>query len=102
MQVSIRECRLSGIHNRQDQFWLTPSPIGSPTTPEVEMTLTAPRVVRTMRPMNCHPTFCRMLAEVESGRLKIVSGDNDSQGFHCVRGRSTNEPEEIAVLPDAR
>ena len=51
-------------------------------------------VVRTMCPMNCHPTFCGMLVEVEGGRLKSVSGDKDnpdSQGFLCVRGRSTNE-----------
>jgi Molybdopterin oxidoreductase Fe4S4 domain len=43
--------------------------------------MTAPKVVR---PMNCHPTFCGMLVEVEGGRLKTVSGDKDnpdSQGF---------------------
>jgi len=52
------------------------------------------KVVRTMCPMNCHPTFCGMLVEVEGGKLKTVSGDKenpDSQGFLCVRGRSTNE-----------
>jgi len=35
-----------------------------------------------------------MLVEVEGGQLKTVSGDKDnpdSQGFLCVRGRSTNE-----------
>jgi anaerobic selenocysteine-containing dehydrogenase len=51
-------------------------------------------VVRTMCPMNCHPTFCGMLVEVEGGKLNAVSGDKDnpdSQGFLCVRGRSTNE-----------
>jgi hypothetical protein len=63
---------------------------------EVEMTMTAgnARVVRTMCPMNCHPTFCGMLVEVEHGKLKTVSGDKDNpdrQGFLCVRGRSTNE-----------
>jgi len=44
--------------------------------------------------MNCHPTFRGMLVEVEGERLKAVSGDKDnpdSQGFLCVRGRSTNE-----------
>jgi anaerobic selenocysteine-containing dehydrogenase len=44
--------------------------------------------------MNCHPTFCGMLAEVEADKLKAVSGDKDnpdSQGFLCVRGRSTNK-----------
>jgi len=35
-----------------------------------------------------------MLGEVEGGKLKSISGDKDnldSQGFLCVRGRSTNE-----------
>jgi len=35
-----------------------------------------------------------MLVEVEDGKLKTVSGDEDnpdSQGFLCVRRRSTNE-----------
>src|SRR5262245_24875556 len=58
------------------------------------MTADNTKVRRTMCPMNCHPTFCGMLVEVEGGRLKTVSGDKenpDSQGFLCVRGRSTNE-----------
>ena len=58
------------------------------------MAMTAPKVVRSMCPMNCHPTFCGMLVEVEGGRLKTVSGDKDnpdSQGFLCVRGRATSE-----------
>jgi len=52
------------------------------------------KVVRPMCPMNCHPTFCGMLVEVEGGKLMTVSGDKgnpDSRGFLCVRGRSTNE-----------
>jgi anaerobic selenocysteine-containing dehydrogenase len=64
--------------------------------PEAEMAMTAgnTKVVWTMCPMNCHPTFYGMLVEVEGGRLKSISGDKDnpgSQGFLCVRGRSTNE-----------
>src|SRR5499427_8664116 len=58
------------------------------------MTAGSTKLVRTMCPMNCHPTFCGMLVEVEGGKLKTVSGDKDnpdSQGFLCVRGRSTNE-----------
>ena len=58
------------------------------------MTTAVPKIVRTMCPMNCHPTFCGMLVEVENGRLKTLSGDKDnpdSQGFLCVRGRSTSE-----------
>ena len=58
------------------------------------MAMTITEFVRTMCPMNCHPTFCGMLVEVEDGKLLAVSGDKDnpdSQGFLCVRGRSTNE-----------
>lgn len=53
-----------------------------------------PKIVRTMCPMNCHPTYCGMLVEVEGGQLKSLSGDKDnpdSRGFLCVRGRSTRE-----------
>jgi hypothetical protein len=39
------------------------------------MTAGGTKVVRTMCPMNCHPTFCGTLVEVEGGRLKTVSGD---------------------------
>jgi anaerobic selenocysteine-containing dehydrogenase len=52
------------------------------------------RTVRTMCPMNCHPTLCGMLVEVEAGRLVAVKGDPDnpdSQGFLCVRGQASRE-----------
>ena len=84
--------------DRHDLWQPTPSLVGSlsRTVPETETAMTAgsTKVVRTMCPMNCHPTFCGMLVEVEGGKLKTVSGDKDnpdSQGFLCVRGRSTNE-----------
>jgi anaerobic selenocysteine-containing dehydrogenase len=51
-------------------------------------------VVRTMCPMNCHPTLCGMLVEVEDGRLVGVRGDPDnpdSRGFLCVRGQAARE-----------
>lgn len=53
-----------------------------------------PNIVRTMCPMNCHPTLCGMLAEVREGRLVGVKGDAanpDSQGFLCVRGKASRE-----------
>jgi anaerobic selenocysteine-containing dehydrogenase len=53
-----------------------------------------PNVVRTMCPMNCHPTLCGMLAEVSEGRLLSVKGDAanpDSQGFLCIRGQASRE-----------
>ena len=48
------------------------------------MTAGNTKVARTMCPMNCHPTLCGMLVEVEGGKLKTVGGDKDnpdSQGF---------------------
>ena len=51
--------------------------------------------VRTMCPMNCHPTYCGMLVEVgEDGRVRRIHGDPDnpdSRGFLCVRGRAAIE-----------
>src|SRR5229473_4280454 len=52
------------------------------------------RVIRTMCPMNCHPTLCGMLVDVEDGRVVGVRGDldnPDSQGFLCVRGQASSE-----------
>jgi anaerobic selenocysteine-containing dehydrogenase len=50
--------------------------------------------IRTMCPMNCFPTLCGMLAEVEDGRLVGVRGDPDnpdSHGFLCIRGQASRE-----------
>lgn len=47
-----------------------------------------------MCPMNCHPTLCGMLAEVQDGRLIGVKGDDDnpdSRGFLCIRGQASRE-----------
>ena len=52
------------------------------------------RVVRTMCPMNCHPTLCGMLVEIDQGRVVGVRGDPDnpdSQGFLCIRGQASRE-----------
>ena len=52
------------------------------------------RTVRTMCPMNCHPTLCGMLLEVEEGQVKGVRGDPDnpdSRGFLCIRGHAARE-----------
>ncbi len=54
----------------------------------------ASKTVRTMCPMNCHPTLCGMLAEVRDGRLAAVRGDPDnpdSAGFLCIRGQASRE-----------
>ena len=58
------------------------------------MSVTQTQTIRTMCPMNCHPTLCGMLAEVDDGRLLRVTGDKDnpdSQGFLCVRGQASAE-----------
>jgi anaerobic selenocysteine-containing dehydrogenase len=47
-----------------------------------------------MCPMNCHPTLCGMVVEVEDGQLLRVMGDKenpDSHGFLCVRGQASRE-----------
>src|SRR6267378_2881665 len=52
------------------------------------------RTIRTMCPMNCHPTLCGMLADVEEGKLVAVRGDPDnpdSRGFLCIRGQAARE-----------
>jgi anaerobic selenocysteine-containing dehydrogenase len=49
---------------------------------------------RTMCPMNCHPTLCGMLVDVEDGRVTGVRGDPDnpdSRGFLCIRGQASRE-----------
>jgi anaerobic selenocysteine-containing dehydrogenase len=58
------------------------------------MTPPGRHTVRTMCPMNCHPTLCGMLVDIEDGRLTGVRGDPDnpdSRGFLCVRGQSSRE-----------
>ncbi|TDJ65143.1 MAG: hypothetical protein E2O36_00590 [Proteobacteria bacterium] len=58
------------------------------------MTTSQSRTIHTMCPMNCHPTFCGMLAEVKDGRLIDITGDKanpDSEGFLCVRGQAARE-----------
>jgi len=55
---------------------------------------TGRQVVRTMCPMNCHPTLCGMLVDIEDGRLLGVRGDPDnpdSRGFLCIRGQASAE-----------
>ena len=50
--------------------------------------------VRTMCPMNCHPTLCGMLVEVEESKVVSVRGDldnPDSRGFLCIRGQAARE-----------
>ena len=52
------------------------------------------QTVRTMCPMNCHPTFCGMVVTVEDGRVARIAGDPDnpdSRGFLCVRGQAAHE-----------
>ena len=50
--------------------------------------------VRTMCPMNCHPTLCGMLVDLEDGRVASIRGDPenpDSRGFLCIRGHAARE-----------
>ena len=57
-------------------------------------TATARRTIHTMCPMNCHPTYCGMVVEVEGDRVLSIRGDKDnpdSRGFLCIRGQSAIE-----------
>jgi anaerobic selenocysteine-containing dehydrogenase len=57
-------------------------------------TATGRRTLRTMCPMNCHPTYCGMIVEIEDDRVVSIRGDKDnpdSRGFLCVRGQSAGE-----------
>ncbi len=49
--------------------------------------------IRTMCPMNCHPTYCGMVVQVEDGKVVGVRGDPanpDSRGFLCIRGANAH------------
>lgn len=51
-------------------------------------------MIRTMCPMNCHPTFCGMQVNVQGDELVSITGDKDnpdSRGFLCGRGRAAHE-----------
>lgn len=53
-----------------------------------------PTVIKSMCPMNCHPTLCGMQVKVQEGRLLSIEGDRDnpdSQGFLCMRGKAAHE-----------
>ena len=55
---------------------------------------TGRRQIKTMCPMNCHPTQCGMLVDVEHERITSIKGDPenpDSRGFLCIRGQATRE-----------
>ena len=50
--------------------------------------------VKTMCPMNCHPTLCGMTVKVTGTEQVQIAGDPgnpDSQGFLCMRGNAAHE-----------
>ena len=55
---------------------MTPAAAGRPALtggiPAPRVGLMAIQTVRTMCPMNCHPTLCGMLVDVEDGATKLV------------------------------
>jgi anaerobic selenocysteine-containing dehydrogenase len=55
--------------------------------------MTAARTVRTMCPMNCHPTLCGMTVRVEGDAVTIAGDpDNpDSRGYLCMRGNAAHQ-----------
>ncbi|MGI8552243.1 MAG: molybdopterin-containing oxidoreductase family protein [Dehalococcoidia bacterium] len=58
------------------------------------MTTATRRTIKTMCPMNCHPTYCGMEVEVEGEQVLTIRGDKenpDSRGFLCLRGNAAKE-----------
>lgn len=56
--------------------------------------MSVPQVIKTMCPMNCHPTLCGMTVTVQDDRVLSITGDPDnpdSLGFLCMRGKATPE-----------
>lgn len=56
--------------------------------------MSQPRTLKTMCPMNCHPTLCGMKVSVADDRLVSIEGDldnPDSLGFLCMRGKAAHE-----------
>ncbi len=55
---------------------------------------TGRHTLRTMCPMNCMPTICGMVVEIEDDHVVSIRGDAenpDSRGFLCIRGQSAGE-----------
>ena len=55
--------------------------------------MNALRIVKTMCPMNCHPTLCGMEVKVEGGAVEIAGDPThpDSHGFLCMRGEAAHQ-----------
>ncbi|MEO1493112.1 MAG: molybdopterin-dependent oxidoreductase [Pseudomonadota bacterium] len=52
------------------------------------------QVVKSMCPMNCHPTLCGMRVETRDDQLVSITGDEDnpdSRGNLCMRGKAAHE-----------
>ncbi len=52
------------------------------------------RTLKSMCPMNCHPTLCGMKVEVDGATLVSITGDEDnpdSRGGLCMRGKAAHE-----------
>ncbi len=58
------------------------------------MNAPATRTLKTMCPMNCHPTLCGMEVTVEGDKFVGIKGDAthpDSKGALCMRGQAAHE-----------
>ncbi|MEM7239991.1 MAG: molybdopterin-dependent oxidoreductase, partial [Pseudomonadota bacterium] len=56
--------------------------------------MSAPDLVHTMCPMNCHPTLCGMAVAVAPDGQVTITGDTDnpdSRGGLCMRGKAAHE-----------
>ncbi|MEP3053884.1 MAG: molybdopterin-dependent oxidoreductase [Ascidiaceihabitans sp.] len=52
------------------------------------------QILKTMCPMNCHPTLCGMEVTTVDGKFVSIEGDvtnPDSKGFLCMRGKAAHQ-----------
>ena len=49
--------------------------------------------IKTMCPMNCHPTLCGMKVTISDGAVTITGDEDnpDSRGNLCMRGKAAHE-----------
>ena len=55
-------------------------------------------IIRTMCPMNCHPTLCGMLAEVRGGDARLDAAVNELKNLLADSGRRQANGRRIARL----
>ena len=95
----VRHAGSSLFHCQPTSYSLRKKPTAEPQPTQVEAQLpgadmTDRRTIKTMCPMNCHPTLCGMTVSLAETAQVSISGDDsnpDSRGFLCMRGNAAQE-----------